>query len=152
MITLLILAVATWSWYYTNYEQEDGGSQTIHDSQGDSGERQAQTYTSDEGEEINITLLELAENGGSEIKIEGSVPEGWAFEGSFPIELRAHGGRQPVAESFAEIVGDEEDGRVDFVGLIEYEAMTDGSEPVVILRHANPSALAENDDEVEINL
>ncbi len=154
MITLLILAVATWSWYYTNYEQGEGSGQTVHDNQGNNDEQQtpAQTYTSDKGEQIEITLLELTENGDREITIEGSAPEGWAFEGSFPIELRSHGGRQPVAESFAKAESNESDGRVSFSGLIEYEALAEDSEMVVILRHANPSALAENDDEVEISL
>ena len=154
MITLLILAVAGWSWYYTNYVQEsEDPSTSVLSGNGEDGERELpQTYSSTEGVEVRLTSLEHSSEDGV-LSIEGRAPSDWIFEGSFPLELRAHGGRQPLTESFAESTGETDDGeQIEFRGEIEFETQPEDGEGVLILRRANPSALAENDDEVEIPL
>lgn len=156
MITLLIMAVAGWSWYYTNYVQEsENVSTSVLGNNGedeDEDRKSPQTYSSTEGAKIQITSLELAPQDNT-LSIEGSAPSDWVFEDTFPLELRAHGGRQPLTESFAQSTNETTEGeQIEFRGDIEFESQPEGGEGVLILRRANPSAMAENDDEVEIPL
>lgn len=86
----------------------------------------------------------------SPLTVSGTVPPGWMFEGSLPIQL-VDADRKPLAQTAAqETVPGSWQANLPIAFTAKLTFTTTASSGFVILSKDNPSGLAENDASIEI--
>lgn len=86
----------------------------------------------------------------SPLVVKGSVPSGWMFEGTFPIEL-VDANRKTISDGIGHDVPSgawQEDKPVDFEATLTFTTLSKSG--YLILRNDNPSGILENSKTFEI--
>lgn len=158
-VVLLLGLVVAGAYYYQqqNTNEDDSVDSNTNTSQneapinGDEKEPVTDTtsYQSEKGVAITVTQPVRTSKVTSPLKVSGSVPGSWSFEGQFAVRL-LDTQSNVIAEAPAKLDGDwMTESPVPFTSTLTFDKQEPGMGLLVLVR-SNPSDLAENSDSLTI--